>query len=194
MNWANRLTVARLFLTVAFVIALSVRFPFFYTASLVIFICAGITDYVDGEIARRFSITTDFGKLMDPLVDKVMMASAFICLVPLKAVPAWVATVIISREFLITGLRLLASAKGRVLAAESMGKHKTGWQMATVIFFLALLALPEWMGAARAEPAPAWYEWLRHPVGTLLLTVAVALTLISGAGYFWKNRALIEMA
>lgn len=192
MNWANRLTVARLFLTLAFVITLSVRFPFFYTASLVIFVCAGITDYIDGEIARRFSIITDFGKLMDPLVDKIMMASAFICLVPLGVVPAWAATVIVSREFLITGLRLLASAKGRVLAAESMGKHKTAWQIATVVFFLALLALRECvdLGGGRV---PQWYASLWHPVGTGLLMIAVALTLTSGAGYFWKNRGVIQM-
>ena len=193
MNWANRLTVARLFLTLGFVVALSIRFPFSCTASLVIFVCAGVTDYVDGEIARRFSIVTDFGKLMDPLVDKIMMASAFICLVPLGVVPAWAATIIISREFLITGLRLLASAKGHVLAAESMGKHKTAWQIAAVIFFLGLLALPEWVDATRRTPTPEWYAWLWHPAGTLLLMIAVTLTLVSGAGYFWKNRAVIQM-
>lgn len=193
MNWANRLTVARLFLTVAFVATLSMRFPFCHTASLVLFVIAGVTDYIDGEVARRFSIVTDFGKLMDPLVDKIMMASAFICLVPLGAVPAWAATLIISREFLITGLRLLASAKGRVLAAEAMGKHKTAWQIISVIFFLTLLALREWSGALRAARPPGWYAALWHPAGTILLGVAVTLTLASGGGYFWKNRAVIRM-
>jgi CDP-diacylglycerol--glycerol-3-phosphate 3-phosphatidyltransferase len=193
MNWANRLTVARFFLTLGFVAALTVQFPFRFTLSLVIFIVAGITDYVDGEIARRFSMVSDFGRLMDPLVDKIMMAAAFICLVPLGAIPAWVATVIVSREFLITGLRLLALSKGRVLSAESLGKHKTAWQIITVIFFLLLLAVRELTGVASAEHTPRWYAWLWHPGGTILLTIAVALTLVSGVGYLWKNWAVVEM-
>src|SRR5205085_7977914 len=118
VNWANRLTVARFFLTICFVAALSSNLPFSRTIGLVLFILAGITDYVDGEIARRFSIVTDFGKLMDPLIDKIMMAAAFICLVELKEIPAWVAAAIISREFVITGLRVLAASKGKLLPAE----------------------------------------------------------------------------
>lgn len=192
MNWANRLTIARFFLSIAFVVVLTVRCPFSYTISLVLFIFAGITDYVDGEIARRYGLVTDFGKLMDPLVDKIMMAAAFICLVPLGAIPAWVATVIVSREFLITGLRLLALAKGRVLAAESLGKHKTAWQIVTIIFFLALLALRDWTRIVSLAGAPQWYQQLWLYVGSALLSVAVLLTLVSAAGYLWKNRALIQ--
>ena len=193
MNWANRLTVARFFLTLGFVAALTVRCPFSFTLSLVLFIVAGITDYVDGEIARRWSLVTDFGRLMDPLVDKIMMAAGFICLVPLGDIPAWVATVIVGREFLITGLRLLALSKGRVLSAESLGKHKTAWQIITVVFFLLLRSIRELTGVASAEHTPGWYVWLWHPGGTVLLTVAVALTLISGVGYLWKNWAVVEM-
>ena len=101
-----------------------------------------MTDFVDGEIARRYQFVTNFGKLMDPLVDKIMMAAAFISLVPLKAIPAWAATIVVARDFLITGLRLLASAQGQVLPAERLGKHKTSWQIVTVMFFLVLLAAP----------------------------------------------------
>ena len=97
MNWPNRLTMARFFLTLIFVAALSCDFPHNRALALVLFIVASITDYVDGEIARRYSMVTDFGKLMDPLIDKIMMASAFICLVPLGAIPAWAVVVIISR-------------------------------------------------------------------------------------------------
>jgi CDP-diacylglycerol--glycerol-3-phosphate 3-phosphatidyltransferase len=186
MNLANRLTVSRFFLSLGFVIALSVRFPFRFTVALLLFLVAGITDYADGEIARRFQMETDFGRLMDPLVDKIMMAAAFICLVPLGAMPAWVATVIVSREFLITGLRLLAAAKGRVLSAEKLGKHKTAWQIVTAIFFLLMLATREF---ARLTDL-YWRIWGWG--GTFLLVVTVALTLVSGAGYLWKNRALIE--
>ena len=121
MNLANRLTVSRFFLSLGFVVALTVHFPYCFTVALVLFLVAGITDYADGEIARRFNMESDFGRLMDPLVDKIMMAAAFICLVPLGAIPAWAATVIVSREFLITGLRMLAATKGRVLSAEKLG-------------------------------------------------------------------------
>ena len=103
MNWANRLTLSRLALTVLFVLLLSSSWHYARTAALVIFIIAGLTDFIDGEIARRYGVITNFGKLMDPLVDKIMVAAAFISLVPLKAVPAWAATTIVARDFLITG-------------------------------------------------------------------------------------------
>src|SRR2546428_5361113 len=140
MNWANRITLSRLVLTVLFVVALNSSWQYARTSALLIFLIAGLTDFVDGEVARRYGIVTNFGKLMDPLVDKIMMAAAFISLVPLKAVPAWAATTVVARDFLITGLRLMASAQGRVLPAERLGKHKTSWQIITVVFFLALIS------------------------------------------------------
>ncbi len=193
MNLANRLTVSRFFLSLGFVVALSIRLPFRFTIALLLFLVAGITDYVDGEVARRFHMETDFGRLMDPLVDKIMMAAAFICLVPLGAIPAWAATIIVSREFLITGLRLLAASKGRVLSAEKLGKHKTAWQIITAIFFLLMLSAGEFASLKHASQATAaLYRELWDRGGALLLFVTVTLTLVSGAGYLWKNRALIE--
>lgn len=190
MNLANRLTVARLFFTFIFVAALSADWPYAKTTGLFLFLLAGITDYADGKIARHFSMVTDFGKLMDPLVDKIMIASAFICLVPLGAMPAWAVIVVISREFLITGLRLLALSKGHVLPAESMGKHKTAWQIVTVIFFLCLLSYRE---LRHLGPLPAgWYcsdAW--SYAGIFLITSTLGFTLYSGFGYLWKNRALL---
>lgn len=193
MNLANRLTVSRFFLSLGFVIALSVNFPFRFTTALCLFLFAGITDYADGEIARRFHMESDFGRSMDPLMDKIMMAAAFICLVPLHAIPAWAATIIVSREFLITGLRLLAASKGCVLSAEKLGKHKTAWQIVTAIFFLLMLSVGEFAsidGASRSAICLYWDLW--HWGGALFLLITVALTLVSGAGYLWKNRALIE--
>src|SRR5436309_10875770 len=143
MNWANRITLSRLLLTVLFVIALNSSWNYARTAALVIFLIAGLTDFIDGEIARRYGVVTNFGKLMDPLVDKIMVAAAFISLVPLKAVPAWAATAVVARDFLITGLRLMASAKGRILPADRLGKRKTSWQIITVVFFLVLLSARE---------------------------------------------------
>lgn len=186
MNLPNRLTVGRLVLTIFFVVCLSIDFPFSRTLALLLFVAAAFTDYLDGMIARRDGLITDFGKLMDPLADKVLTAAAFICLLPFHALPAWTVIVIIAREFLITGLRLLAGAKGVVLPAEKLGKHKTAWQMTTILFFLLLLALGEWNSGKLAWIKPAW-DYL----GATLVAVTVILTVYSGAGYFWKNRSLI---
>ena len=122
MNWANRLTLGRLALTILFVFALSSVWTYGRSIALVLFVLAGISDYFDGEIARRYGTVTKFGKLMDPLVDKVMMAAAFICLVPLGAVPAWVATIVVARDFLITGLRLARVIGGRHPAGGEAGE------------------------------------------------------------------------
>jgi len=208
MNLPNRLTVARLYLTAGFVASMTLAWhwkspdeadwqtmlswKWGYTAGLVFFVAASITDYFDGSIARKRNLVTDFGKLMDPLADKVLMAAAFICLIPEHAIPAWAAIVIISREFLITGLRLLASAKGKVLPADKMGKHKTAWQMVTVIYFLLLLSILEFEreGVIHSNMVLWWAHAYRYG-GGILIALALGLTLYSGGGYLWKNRTLL---
>ena len=188
MNWANRLTVSRLVLTIVFVAMLNCNWAYARTTAFVIFIIAGVTDFIDGEIARRYGIVTNFGKLMDPLVDKIMMAAAFISLVPMKAIPAWAATTVVAREFLITGLRLMASARGQVLPAERLGKHKTSWQIITVIFFLGLLAAEELHYGNRES---GWVSLAWEDAGPVLVWVTVALTLYSGLRYAWRHRDVI---
>jgi CDP-diacylglycerol--glycerol-3-phosphate 3-phosphatidyltransferase len=187
MNLPNMLTLLRLGLTALLVVSLSVPYPGHFAIALLVFLAASLTDYLDGVIARKWNLITDFGKLMDPLADKVLTASAFICLIPYKALPAWAVIIIISREFLITGLRLLASSKGVILPAEKLGKHKTAWQMITIVFFLALLALRD-LGL---ESSPT-VDRLWTQGGAVLVTVTVALTLFSGSAYLWKNRALLS--
>jgi CDP-diacylglycerol--glycerol-3-phosphate 3-phosphatidyltransferase len=196
MNWANRITLSRLLLTVLFVLALNSSWSYARTAALGIFLLAGLSDFVDGEIARRYGSVTNFGKLMDPLVDKIMMAAAFISLVslppaegfPLRAVPAWAATAVVARDFLITGLRLMATAKGRILPAERFGKHKTSWQIITVIFFLFLLSALE---LHYADIHSEWWRRAWHDAGRVLIWITVALTIFSGLGFAWRNRELI---
>jgi len=188
MNWANRLTLSRLLLTVVFVAALNSSWQYGRTMALIVFLVAGVSDFVDGEIARRYGFVTDFGKLMDPLVDKIMVAAAFISLVPLKAVPAWAATTVVARDFLITGLRMMASAKGKVLPAEMLGKQKTSWQVVTVIFFLALLSLHE---LRYANESSTWWFRAWDQAGPVLVWITVALTIYSGLGYAWRHRELI---
>jgi len=190
MNLPNRLTAARFVLTVFFVVSLSSHWRYAHTAGFLLFVLAGLTDYLDGSIARKRKLVTDFGRLMDPMADKILMASAFILLVPLGAFPAWVAIVIISREFAITGLRLLAASKGVVLPSERMGKHKTVWQIVTICFFLLLLALKELATAGRGTSGLWWWTAWKFG-GGFLIALALVLTLYSGIGYIWKNRALI---
>ena len=187
MNWANRLTLSRLVLTVLFVAALSSSLPYARTTALITFLIAGLTDFVDGEVARRYGIVTNFGKLMDPLVDKIMMAAAFISLVPLKAVPAWAATTVVARDFLITGLRLMASTKGQILPAERLGKQKTSWQVITIIFFLGLLSASE---LRYANERSVWWFRAWNDAGPILVWITIALTVYSGLGYAWRYREL----
>jgi CDP-diacylglycerol--glycerol-3-phosphate 3-phosphatidyltransferase len=188
MNWANRLTVSRLILTILFVAALDSSWGYGRTAALIIFLIAGVTDFFDGEIARRYGSVTNFGKLMDPLVDKIMMAAAFISLVPLKAIPAWAATTVVARDFLITGLRLIASAQGKILPAERLGKHKTSWQIITVVFFLVLLSVRELKYASGEND---WWFRAWHQGGRLLVWIAIGFTVYSGLRYAWRHRDVI---
>src|SRR5438045_7391739 len=124
MNLPNKLTVSRFVLTVAFLIVMFSRVPFHETIALVLFIAGGISDFLDGYLARRHKLITNFGILMDPLADKVMVCSAFIAFVGLNWIPAWMVVIVVARELAITGLRLLAVSKSVVLVAEGYGKHK----------------------------------------------------------------------
>jgi CDP-diacylglycerol---glycerol-3-phosphate 3-phosphatidyltransferase len=194
MNLPNQLTCARFVLTIVFVAILSTRWQFANTTGLILFILAGITDYLDGAIARSRGLITDFGKLMDPLADKIMMASAFILLVPERAFPPWVAVAIISREFAITGLRLLAANKGVVLPSESLGKHKTVWQIIAVVFFLILLSIAEIERVGLISASSIfWWEYAWFWGGPVLIGIVLILTLYSGVGYLWKNWSLISI-
>ena len=162
------------------------------TIALVLFIAGGISDYLDGEIARRRNLITNFGILMDPLADKIMVCSAFIAFVGLNWIPAWMVVIIVARELAITGMRLLAASKNVVLAAEGFGKHKTISQIVAIISLLVLASYNEWGPVGRAifgfhliGELP-WVNWFTE----LAVWLAVALTLISGGFYLWRNRAL----
>ena len=187
MNLPNRLTVGRLILTVFFVAFLSTSTHWGDVIALILFIIASLTDWLDGYLARKLNQMTNFGKLMDPLADKVLVASALICLIPLRAMPAWAVIVIITREFLITGLRQLAAGQGTILPADPLGKHKTAWQLITIIFFLILLAAGDIFGD---EARTLRFLWVN--VGPFLIAITIALTIYSGLAYLWKNRDLLR--
>jgi CDP-diacylglycerol--glycerol-3-phosphate 3-phosphatidyltransferase len=187
MNLPNRLTLSRLILTVFFVGFLSTSTHWGDVVALLLFIIASLTDWLDGHLARRNHQITNFGKLMDPLADKVLVASALICLIPLHALPSWVVILVITREFLITGLRQLAAGQGVILPADSLGKHKTAWQLITILFFLILLAAGDCLG-----DESLWLGFLWIKVGPFLIGITVFLTLYSGLAYLWKNRELLR--
>lgn len=190
MTLPNKLTVARFALTVAFLAVMFSRIPYHETLTLVLFAAGGITDYLDGSIARRRKIITNFGILMDPLADKIMVCSAFIAFVGLGWMPAWMVIVIVARELAITGLRLLAASKNVVLAAERNGKHKTISQIVAIISILVVHSYQGWGPLG----VPFSLEVFSKPWSFYFTEaskwVAVALTLFSGTVYLWKNRAL----
>ncbi len=185
MNVPNRLTLSRLALTLAFLAALFSGVPFSETVALILFCLASITDYYDGKIARRDKLITDFGILMDPLADKILICSAFIAFVGRGRIPAWMVVIIVTRELAITGLRLLAANKHVVLAAESCGKHKTASQIVAIISVLILMSYPQWGNWAK----PVFEPWIPY-VETTAIWIAVALTCLSGGLYLWRNRQI----
>jgi CDP-diacylglycerol---glycerol-3-phosphate 3-phosphatidyltransferase len=194
MNLPNKLTVSRFVLTVVFLWVLfwPAPVPFRYTFALIFFCLAGISDFLDGRIARARGLITNFGILMDPLADKIMTCSAFIAFVesthlnpdaPVK-LAAWMVVLIVARELAITGLRLLAASKGVVLSAERFGKHKTISQMVAIIALLVTDARNEWWPSLRAA------LWWAPQFTEVALWLTVALTVSSGLIYLWRNRAL----
>jgi CDP-diacylglycerol--glycerol-3-phosphate 3-phosphatidyltransferase len=191
MNLPNKLTVSRLLLTMLFVMVVFSALPFRETIALVLFVAASFTDYLDGRIARKNQLITNFGILMDPLADKILICSAFIAFVGLKLIAAWMVVIIVARELAITGLRLLAASKQIVLAAEGYGKHKTASQVTAIISILVLVSYPQW---GRWSELLFGFEIFGAPwvmsFTVLAQWVAVALTVLSGSLYLWRNRAI----
>ncbi|MDB6054145.1 MAG: pgsA [Verrucomicrobiales bacterium] len=192
MNLPNRLTVSRFVITVLFLIVLFSRVRYHETLSLVLFVAGSLTDYFDGKIARKYKLITNFGTLMDPLADKILICSAFIAFVDRGWMPAWMVVVIVARELAITGLRLLAASKNVVLGAERYGKDKTVSQIVAIISVLVLASYKEWGSLGQAffgfnlfNQGP-WVVWFTQ----YSKIVAVALTFFSGSMYLWKNREL----
>ena len=177
MNLPNKLTLFRVILVPFFVFFLLA--PYFegygnYIA-VAIFIVASITDFLDGKIARKYHLVTNFGKFMDPLADKLLVSSALICLVALNKIPAWIVIVIIAREFIISGFRLVAADNGVVIAASYWGKFKTAFQMVTVI--VLILNIPGEVFAV---------------IGTVLIYISLVLTVISLIDYIAKNKDVLK--
>ena len=179
MNLPNKLTVLRILLVPVFVALFEMQFFFL---ALVAFCVAAITDALDGNIARSRGLVTNFGKLMDPLADKVLVMSAMLCLVSAGITPSWVVIVILAREFLVTSLRLIAVGEGIVIAADRWGKLKTIAQMSWIIAALLLFTIEGFV------PDMLWsfVAWAT----IVLMWASLILSVLSGFNYCYKNREI----
>ncbi len=179
MNLPNKLTVMRVVAVPFFVVLMLAPIcdepceGWCKWTALALFIIASLTDLVDGRLARKYGLVTNFGKFVDPLADKLLVCSALICLVELERIPAWVTIIIIAREFVISGIRLIAADDGVVIAASKWGKYKTVFQMIMVGFMIGDLPIFDILTA-------------------ILMWIALALTLISLVDYILKNIGIFR--
>lgn len=206
MNLANKLTLSRIVVIPFFLVALEPKAfhiggsplwePSLRVVALILFVAASITDYWDGKLARTHGWITPFGQLMDPLADKVLVMSAFVSFVALGTFPSWMVVLILAREFMITGLRQLASAQGIILSADRWGKNKTISQMTVIITALTFLAAEGWLkyfGLWNADVMRRWevssiLSWILH----IMMWITVVLTVVSGWRYCVINYRLFK--
>ena len=178
MNLPNKLTIARMIAVPFFIAAYLLGY---YPAALVIFIVASATDALDGKIARARNLVTNFGKIMDPLADKILVYSALCLFIESEIIRAWMLILILAREFIVAGMRTVAESEGTVLAAGMSGKIKTVLQMVAVIVYLFALCLNE-----ATRPTVMM-------IGNVIFWASLVMTVYSGGEYVWKNRSVFSM-
>ncbi len=191
INLPNKLTLIRVGLVPLFLLFLSVDGIYTHLLALITFVAAAITDYYDGKIARERSLETDFGRLMDPLADKILICAAFIYFVgSYPRIPAWMVTVIIAREFAVSGIRMLAAAKGQIVAADRTGKLKTISQLTAII---AILHVIVYIKLSEIVPVLSYWhlikDWAKLGI-YVLVSFTLVMTVISGFNYLRANRRL----
>lgn len=184
MNLPNKITLSRIGLAFIFMFLLFCHNLLAKYLALFVFCLASATDFLDGYIARKRKLENDFGRLMDPIADKILILAAFLAFVEMKIIPAWMVIIIIFRELVITGLRINAATRGIVLSASLAGKHKTVSQMVAIISILVFLIIRE---SGKAFWSPVWELWFKRGAFYLML-ITVVLTLISGISYLIKNK------
>ena len=206
MNLANKLTLSRIIIIPLFVVFMLVRtIPLGNLWALIVFAVASFTDWLDGYIARKYNMVTALGKFLDPLADKVLVASALICFAGINWIPTWTVVVIIAREFIVTGFRLAVVEKNQnaVIAADIWGKIKTAATMIAICTILGLWVLadleiithyrmfiePLWSSYAEARNVP---EFIINPINNILMYICTALTVFSGITMIYKNRKLFK--
>lgn len=187
MNLANKLTLFRVILVPFFIAALMLPFiPFGYTIALVIFALASITDMLDGKVARKYNMITDLGKFLDPLADKVLVAAALICFTELGYAPSWAVWLIMAREFMVSGIRLIAAGSKEkiVIAANIWGKLKTASTMVAICLILIMHILTDDFGIFTGMPVQI--------ITDVLIYICTFLTVLSGVIYLYDYRAVFK--
>ena len=190
MNTPNKLTIARIIATPVFMAALMIEFPYHYTVALVLFIAASLTDMIDGKMARKYGLITDFGKFLDPLADKMLTTAAFLGFIKMGIgwQVTWIAFIVLFREFLISSLRLVVvSSGGKVIAANIWGKCKTVSQMAGIIFALLAYALISDFGIDGSG-----FTLACDIIISILFWVSAVLCIISGVIYLLDSKDYID--
>ena len=190
MNTPNKLTIARIIATPVFMAALMIEFPYHYTAALLLFIAASLTDMIDGKMARKYGLITDFGKFLDPLADKMLTTAAFLGFIKMGIgwQVTWIAFIVLFREFLISSLRLVVvSSGGKVIAANIWGKSKTVSQMAGIIFALLAYALISDFGIDGSG-----FVLACDIIISILFWVSAVLCIISGVIYLLDSKDYID--
>ena len=193
MNLPNKLTLLRVLMAPLFLLLLVWDFPFHHLAACAVFAIASLTDYIDGKLARKYHLITNLGKFLDPLADKMLTTAAFLGFLAAGKLDVWAVMLILSREFLVTSVRLMAAKDGTVVAASFWGKFKTVMQMVSIIFMLVALEWESWQHTVLKDVAlPAEVFSVPLMAGRVLVWVAVVLTIVSGVQYFWQFRHLMS--
>lgn len=181
MNTANKITMIRVFLVPVFMVLFMIDNTACHFAALGVFILASITDAIDGHVARKYNQTTTFGKFVDPLADKVLTTAAFLILMHYGRMSVWALMIVLTREFMVAGVRLVAAGDGNVVAASMWGKLKTVTQMVAVVVAMLLLPMDKFLGV------PA------RMISDILIWISVVFTIISGIDYLAKNWHLMKL-
>ncbi len=190
MNLPNKLTLARILLVPFFVAALLIDFPLNNLAALLIFIAASLTDMLDGKIARKQGLITDFGKFADPLADKILVISALLCFVQLGLCDCVAVIIVLFREFAVTSIRLIAASKGKVIAANMWGKVKTVTQMVSIICIITMQVVLDL--AQLGVPLPDLLPTVFYYIGEVLIWISTFFALLSGVVYIAQNKQFIS--
>jgi CDP-diacylglycerol--glycerol-3-phosphate 3-phosphatidyltransferase len=188
MNLPNKLTVLRIVLVPLFLLLMCIPFPCHYLLAGLVFGAAALTDLFDGKIAREQGLITNLGKFLDPLADKMLTTTAFLAFLALGCMDVWALTLILTREFMVTSVRLIAAANGNVIAAAKLGKVKTVMQFVAILYTIAALEVHSWQRYSDFLVFPDGVYTVTAVLSVVLIWISVIFTVISGIQYVWNGR------
>lgn len=189
LNLPNKLTLIRMFLAPIYLALMLIEFPYHYIVALVVFSVASLTDMLDGKIARKNNLITVFGKLLDPLADKMLTTAALLAFMREGWCSIWIVMIVLTREFAVAGVRLIATAQGIVIPANYWGKAKTVSQM---VFTIVIMLLAELNATFDIFANAGWFTLAR--VSNIMLWITAVLTVVSGITYFVDSKKLIDFS